>query len=235
MLVAASCPQLKAVTHSDLSSTVSDLHAKVFSRDFNSHDAVGAETVIDQLQDALFKGMSACYYLKEKSFSSTNEKRRLQESIDKLRQELNDEKAKVVEVKSKITSKDKDITCLKKQMHDLDLVISGLRAEKAALQDENTSPKADAVFEASGAILKTRWEMMKDWEDKKTSDWDVSVAEDIYNKVKVVQAKVKGLSQGDTAASPKAVNDNCATDNGALDDSTVADTVPTGSADVVLS
>ncbi|KAF3496514.1 hypothetical protein DY000_02052576 [Brassica cretica] len=180
-----SAHQSAGATHSawGLYAALANLNSKVFPQDvvvLPAGDPLEAIQVTSQL-----------YHLRERLSN---------ENLVIDREELESLKHQVSEERKQCTARELEICDLKDKVRELEKVAETSSADALAasqknqeLEEEMETLKREMVMAVSGARIVTRWELMREWLNKQSGQWDLIRALDQYKMVILEEAKNNGI------------------------------------------
>ncbi|KAH0906068.1 hypothetical protein HID58_037895 [Brassica napus] len=155
----------------DLSVALANLNSKVFPQGGVVLPAVDPSEVVQVLQGGLLQ----LYHLKER-LSNENL------VIDHLRRQVSEERER-----EQRTARELEICDLKDKVRELEKVSETSSANALAasqksheLEEEVETLKLEMVMAVNGARIVARWELMREWLNKQSGQWDLNRALDQY-------------------------------------------------------
>ena len=116
------------------------------------------------------------------------------------REELESLKRQVSEEREQRTARELGICDLKDKVRELEKVAETSSADTLAasrknqeLEEEMETLKREMVMAVNGARIVTRWELMREWLNKQSGQWDLIRALDHYKIVILEEAKNNGI------------------------------------------
>ncbi|KAF2620546.1 hypothetical protein F2Q68_00038996 [Brassica cretica] len=164
--------------------------SKVFPQDGVVLPAGDPSEVVQVLQGGLLQVTSQLYHLKERISN---------ENLVIDREELKSLKRQVSEEREQCVARELEICDLKDKVRELKKVAETSSADALAasqksqeLEEEVEILKLEMVMAVNGARIVARWELMREWLNKQSSQWDLNRALDQYKMVILEEAKNKG-------------------------------------------
>ncbi|KAH0859619.1 hypothetical protein HID58_087880 [Brassica napus] len=172
-----------------LSVALANLNFKVFPQDGVVLPAGDPSEVVQVLQGGLLQVTSQLYHLKERLSN---------ENLVIDCEELESLKRQVSEEREQRTAPELEICDFKDKVRELEKVAETYSAgalaasQKSQELEEVETLKLEMVMAVNGARIVARWELMREWLNEQSGQWDLSRALDQNKMVVLEEAKNKG-------------------------------------------
>ncbi|KAH0851577.1 hypothetical protein HID58_094640 [Brassica napus] len=173
-----------------LATALSNLNLQVFPQDGTILPSEEPSEVVQVLQGGLLRTISQLFHFGERLSI---------ESSLVSQGELNDLKRQASEEKAQRVAREMEIRDLKDKLKDMERTAEISSADTLSIGKKNQeleeaieTLRLEMVMAVNGARVTARWELMSEWLQKKSNQWDLAKALEQYKTVALEEAQNKG-------------------------------------------